>query len=279
MLAASAGRVSRVRDPQLAERWCGFATRCATPASTTLIWTASTSATAVVEAGDTVGFVGNTGNARTTPPHLHLGLYRRGEGAVDPFPFIDPVRVTVPELTVDTERLGTWHRVRNGGVRLRAAPGSRGEVVRELDRYTPLRVLAGSGSFFRARLPDGTTGYVAARLTEPVAAPFARQTVAGVRSVLAGPTDDSALLARLDAGTEVPVIGRFGDYLYVRTASGETGWLEPGQSLAESPREVNPRTTSDERASQPSAISMTPRPGSAASSSSRRVPRSSSASA
>ena len=33
-----------------------------------------------VELGDTLGFVGNTGNARTTPPHLHYGIYVRGEG-------------------------------------------------------------------------------------------------------------------------------------------------------------------------------------------------------
>ena len=30
-----------------------------------------------VNVGDTLGFVGNTGNARTTPPHLHFGIYRR----------------------------------------------------------------------------------------------------------------------------------------------------------------------------------------------------------
>ncbi|RYZ44926.1 MAG: M23 family metallopeptidase, partial [Chitinophagaceae bacterium] len=28
-----------------------------------------------VKSGDTVGLVGNTGNARTTPPHLHFGIY------------------------------------------------------------------------------------------------------------------------------------------------------------------------------------------------------------
>jgi SH3-like domain-containing protein len=205
-----------------------------------------------VEADDTVGFVGNTGNARTTPPHLHLGLYRRGEGAVDPFPFIDPVRTTAPPLAVDTGRLGEWNRVRNPGVRLRAAPGSRGDVVRELDRHTPLRVLAGSGSFFRARLPDGTTGYVAARLTEPAAAPFSTETVAAARAVLAAPTDDSGVLARLEAGTEVPVLGRFGDYLYVRTAGGRAGWLGLETAVAGSVSGINPRTMSG-RASQPGA--------------------------
>jgi len=41
-----------------------------------------------VEAGDVIGRVGNTGNARTTPPHLHFGIYAEGEGPVDPDPFL-----------------------------------------------------------------------------------------------------------------------------------------------------------------------------------------------
>jgi murein DD-endopeptidase MepM/ murein hydrolase activator NlpD len=46
-----------------------------------------------VRAGDVIGRVGNTGNARTTPPHLHFGVYlrRRGMrgGARDPYGFLD----------------------------------------------------------------------------------------------------------------------------------------------------------------------------------------------
>ncbi len=34
--------------------------------------------------GDTLGFVGNTGNARTTPPHLHYGIYT-DSGAINPY--------------------------------------------------------------------------------------------------------------------------------------------------------------------------------------------------
>lgn len=41
-----------------------------------------------VKAGDVVGFVGNSGNARTTPPHLHFGIYSSGEGPIDPLPFV-----------------------------------------------------------------------------------------------------------------------------------------------------------------------------------------------
>lgn len=40
-----------------------------------------------VSVGDTLGLVGNTGNAKYTPPHLHFGVYTYN-GAIDPLPFV-----------------------------------------------------------------------------------------------------------------------------------------------------------------------------------------------
>lgn len=40
-----------------------------------------------VAAGDTLGYVGTTGNARSTPPHLHFGVYA-ATGAVNPLPLL-----------------------------------------------------------------------------------------------------------------------------------------------------------------------------------------------
>jgi murein DD-endopeptidase MepM/ murein hydrolase activator NlpD len=41
----------------------------------------------LVEAGELLGHVGNTGNARGTPPHLHFGVYTAG-GAINPLPLL-----------------------------------------------------------------------------------------------------------------------------------------------------------------------------------------------
>ncbi len=117
-----------------------------------------------VAVGDTLGFVGNTGNARTTPTHLHFGLYRRGEGAVDPYPFVRPPSHRPVALTADLGSLGAWAYVRDSGIRLRAAPDLRSEVLQELEDSDALRVLAGSGEWYRVRLGDGSVGYVSARL-------------------------------------------------------------------------------------------------------------------
>lgn len=40
-----------------------------------------------IGAGALLGFVGNTGNARTTPAHLHYGVYGKA-GAINPYPLL-----------------------------------------------------------------------------------------------------------------------------------------------------------------------------------------------
>lgn len=42
----------------------------------------------IIKRGDVIAYVGNSGNAKTTPPHLHYGIYLNGK-AVNPYPLLN----------------------------------------------------------------------------------------------------------------------------------------------------------------------------------------------
>lgn len=179
-----------------------------------------------VTIGDTLGFVGNTGNARTTPPHLHFGVYRRGEGPVDPFWFVHQPRGTVPRLVADTSRLGEWIRLGRTRAILRTGPSAAADSLSQLDAYTALRVLSAAGEFYRVRLPDGRTGFLSARLTERANGVIA--TAASSGTILSRPrVNHSAedILAVVNQREPVGVLARFREFALVRSASGITGWI------------------------------------------------------
>lgn len=50
-------------------------------------WAPGLQANQVVHAGSLLGYVGDTGNAKGTPPHLHYGIYG-SNGAYDPLPLM-----------------------------------------------------------------------------------------------------------------------------------------------------------------------------------------------
>jgi peptidoglycan LD-endopeptidase LytH len=58
----------------------------------------------VVEPGDILGYVGDSGNAKGTPPHLHYGIYTPGTGAVNPWPLLSDDQRASPLSGVGRQR-------------------------------------------------------------------------------------------------------------------------------------------------------------------------------
>lgn len=113
-----------------------------------------------VTAGTTVGTVGNTGNARTTPSHLHFAVYRPGRVAINPVPFIfDAPADPVEPVMVDLKRLGSWTETARPTT-LHSAPAHDARIIAELPRRTRVGVVSGVGEWHRVQLEDGRGGFV-----------------------------------------------------------------------------------------------------------------------
>jgi peptidoglycan LD-endopeptidase LytH len=179
-----------------------------------------------VEVGDVLGFVGNTGNARSTPPHLHFGVYRRGEGPVDPYWFVYRPRGAPPRLVADTTRLGRWIRPSVARATLRRAPSTTADTIGQLGPHSAMRVLSAAGEWYRVRMPDGATGFISARLTEPAESAIATlpagSTILDRPAATHGPSNVVAVVTERDT---VGVVGRFGEFVLVRSNRGIAGWV------------------------------------------------------
>lgn len=119
-----------------------------------------------VRLGDTLGFVGNSGNARTTAPHLHFGIYRRGRGPVDPLQHVWR-QPGASAVALDTTWLGRFATPRAHTATLRVGPAVNADTIRRLPAALSLTVRGSTRNWLRVVLPDGTSGYVEQRALTP----------------------------------------------------------------------------------------------------------------
>ncbi len=178
-----------------------------------------------VHVGDTLGLIGNTGNAINTPSHLHFSVYTSG-GAVDPFPFVHQPRERPPAVRADTTRLGQLARTAALKVNLQSTPEGTGPPLQELPHHTALRLLGSAGAWHRVRLPGGLTGYVPARHVEPLDRPLETLALETGRLVRAEATPNAPAIDSLSAGSPVELLALNGRFRYVQTSRNSTGWIE-----------------------------------------------------
>jgi murein DD-endopeptidase MepM/ murein hydrolase activator NlpD len=188
----------------------------------------------VVEEGQRIGTVGNTGNARRTPPHLHFGIYVRGEGPVDPVNFIKKVNSTPKEITADLKVLGQWARSKQSLVTLKASTASRSLDLVRLSPYSAIKILAAAGDTYRVLLPDGLSGYIPSRNIESIDESLEVQQAELVHEVKAIPMEQAPVVEKINGGEEFAVLGHYEGYWLVRTQKEKVGWLMiPAESTSD----------------------------------------------
>jgi peptidoglycan LD-endopeptidase LytH len=177
-----------------------------------------------VRAGDVIGYVGNTGNARTTPPHLHFGIY---DGrAIDPMPFLRSDDPAPAAPSADENLLGALVRVTVARATMRVGAMQTSLPPRHLDRATVVRVVGASLRWYRILLPDMSEGYVDASTVARVGSALRRERTGVGAVLLEAPQPDAPVIATLGSGSEVDVLGQFGPFNFVRDTDQRTGWIE-----------------------------------------------------
>ena len=175
-----------------------------------------------VDRGTPIGTVGNSGNAISTPPHLHFGLYQRFKGPLDPLPLTGPVQR--PSVLMSSgHRWPVWVSINRESVNVRAGPGTEFTVMATVGRGELVQVEAATAGWLRVRTGNGETGFLSAALVGALQG----QTLMVVEEskVQASPENSSATLVTLQGQENISLLGRFGPARYVETDTGLRGWI------------------------------------------------------
>ncbi len=178
----------------------------------------------VVKTGDTLGLVGNTGNARTTAPHLHFGIYASG-GAVDPLPFVDRNIKKPPAITASLANLGKTLRMDAKAGKLFSGPDKKPVDAVSIEGNALVRVEAATEDCYKVKLPDGRNGYVISASTDRLDKPLKRLQVSTAASLLDEPDTLAAQKKMLPAGEKLNVLANFSGYYFIRDANETEGWV------------------------------------------------------
>lgn len=172
--------------------------------------------------GHVLGLVGNTGNARYTPPHLHFGIYQ--SGSKDPLYYIQQYAPAMASVPIDTGFQQKPFKVRTKTSDLRTGPSTVLPVKTSLTKEAYVTVLGQSSDWYRIALPDEREGYLPKKHLEPLSE--GRKTRLDSATVLRSTIRPDAIpVATLEEDSAIEVLAQFEDQMFVKTEKGKAGWV------------------------------------------------------
>jgi murein DD-endopeptidase MepM/ murein hydrolase activator NlpD len=173
--------------------------------------------------GDTLGLMGNTGNARSTPPHLHFGIYASG-GAIDPLAFVNPIKKKPAKITAPADIIGQVARTGNRQLKLYHEPFGTSSNAVSVAPGSLVRVQSSTANWYKVVLPNGETGFIESASVTSTKSPLKKIVVKLDQGLVDAPNPNAARKMLLEKGDTVDVLAAFKDYYFVSTKE-EEGWI------------------------------------------------------
>ncbi len=177
----------------------------------------------VIEKGDTLGSVGNTGNARTTPPHLHFGIYQNGP--IDPYYFVAHKKKKSIDIRGDQNLVGSLVRTKRGT----SFSSLNGDFAANLPRHQLVKIVGASSDFYKVRTPKGNYGMLKYQSVEPLEIPMEKPDLPDKLTILDSTQDFAFPLFEQIDSQDLVVLAKDTNHWYVKTHAGQTGWVEMSQ--------------------------------------------------
>lgn len=176
-----------------------------------------------VQIGDTIGTVGNTGNAKHTPPHLHFGIYA-SDGVADPLPYLSTPEEKPAAIKGDPRLLEVPARVQKKTVEVRRSPNGKAPILVKLPQHTYMEPIAAQGEWYRVQL-DGSTGYVQVKDLMAAERTIKKFKLKEPKLLVDAPHGTGASIREIKMNEELNVLALLSDRKFVRTGSGEVGFV------------------------------------------------------
>ena len=105
---------------------------------------------------------------------------------------------------------------------IRSGPGAKNDVLWQIEKYHPLKIIKKSGSWYMFSDFEGDNGWINKKLVNKT------ETVITIKDscrVRAKPGKKGKILFTVEKGIPFKVLKRKGNWINIRHADGDTGWI------------------------------------------------------
>ncbi len=105
---------------------------------------------------------------------------------------------------------------------IRSGPGTNYDILWKVEKYHPLKVIETKGDWYHFQDYEGDKGWIYKSLVDDIDAVIVSRDNCNIRS---GPGLDNDIVFIAEQGVSFRVLERKGDWIHIRHADGDEGWI------------------------------------------------------